>query len=142
LGKVWANRIAERERAVFQRDLESFKSELAKVSEDWRDALTRKRNVYGQVAGTMRVFLASSRTPTVVEKDAFLLSFDHAVLWASEDVAQALVDFLNQSVRNASKPGSVTNEQFKDGYRACLNAMRRDCGYPNTRIDYPVLTFN
>jgi hypothetical protein len=89
----------------------------------------------------MRVFLSGGKQATDDQKRDFLIAFDQACLWASEDVALALVEFLQLSVRNTSEPGSVSNEQFKDGYRACLVAMRRDCGFPETKLKYPVVTF-
>jgi hypothetical protein len=140
LGKVWADRLALAERKVFEKDIESYRNELNKLAEERRDALIRKRDVYRDVVRTMRIHLAGS-SPSADAKDAFLLAFDLAVLWASEDVAQSLVDFLNMNVVNSAKPGSITNEQFKDAYRNCVNSMRRDCGFPTTKVDYPVLTF-
>jgi hypothetical protein len=121
--------------------LEAYKSELELLSNEHRDALTRKRDVYGRVATFMRVFLTGGKQATDDQKRDFLIAFDQACLWASEDVALALVEFLQLSVRSTSEPGSVTNEQFKEGYRACLVAMRRDCGFPETTLKYPVVTF-
>jgi hypothetical protein len=141
LGKVWANRIADAERARFARELEGYKNELQRLSEERRDGLTRKRDIYAQVATSMRVFLAAGRSASDAEKRDFLKAFDQAALWASEDVAKALGNFLAQSTRNANQPGSVSNDEFKDAYRACLNAMRRDCGFPDTTFNYPVITF-
>ena len=89
----------------------------------------------------MRVFLASARPSSEEEKRNFLEAFDLAALWASEDVAAALSSFLELSVRNANQSGSVSNEVFKDAYRVCLTAMRRDCGFPDTKFKYPVITF-
>ena len=121
--------------------LEAYKSELEILSNEHRDALTRKRDVYGSVATSMRVFLAGGRQATDQKKGDFIIAFDQAYLWASEDVVDALEDFLQLSVRSTSEPGSVSNEEFKDGYRACLIAMRRDCGFPDTNLRYPVLSF-
>jgi hypothetical protein len=141
LGKVWATRIADAERARFSRDLESYKSDLQHLSEERRDALTRKRDVYGRVAASMRVFLAGGQHATDAEKREFLVAFDQATLWASEEVATTLGHFLEQSTRGTAQPGSVSNDEFKNAYRACLIAMRRDCGFPDTKFHYPVVTF-
>lgn len=141
LGKVWATRIAETERARFAREFENYRNELQQLSDERRDALSRKRDVYGKVAASMRVFLAGSRPASDAEKRDFLLAFDQAALWASENVVTTLGFFLEQSIRNTNQPGSVTNQEFKDAYRACLNAMRRDCGFPDTTFNYPVVTF-
>jgi hypothetical protein len=142
LGKVWANRIADAERARFSQELEGYRAQLQRLADEHRDALTRKRDIYARIATSMRVFLASRTPASDAQKAKFLAAFDLAALWASEEVATTLADFLNLSVRSANNPGTVTNVEFKDAYRACLNAMRRDCGFPGTAFNYPVVTFH
>lgn len=141
LGKVWATRIADAERARFSKELEGYRNELQRLLDERRDALIRKRDIYERLASSMRVFLASGKSTSDEERREFLAAFDRAALWASEEVALALSSFLQYSVRSVSHPDTVTNEKFKDEYRACLNAMRRDCGFPDTKFSYPVLTF-
>ena len=80
LGKVWATRIADAERARFARELEGYKSELQQLLEDRRDALARKRDIYGRVVASMRVFLAGGRPASDADKQEFLLGFDQAAL--------------------------------------------------------------
>jgi hypothetical protein len=141
LGTVWATRMADAERARFARELEGFRHELRQLADEQSDALTRKRDMYARLATTMRVFLSSAKPASTEDKREFLAALDLAALWASEDVAAALSSFLEHSVRNTNQPGSVSNEEFKNAYRACLNAMRKDCGFPNTRFSYPVVAF-
>lgn len=141
LGKVWATRIADAERARFPKELEEYRNELQCLSDEQRDALTRKRDIYARLATSMRVFLASGKSTSDEDRKEFWTAFDLAALWASEEVALALYSFLQCSERSVSQPGTVTNDMFKDEYRACLNAMRRDCGFPATKFSYPVLTF-
>jgi hypothetical protein len=124
LGKVWASRIAEAERARFSRDIEGYKNDLRQLSEERRDALTRKRDIYARLAVSMRVFLAAKKPSSDDEKREFLMAFDQAALWASEEVAQTLSIFVECSIRNTRQPGSVSNDELKNAYRACLNAMR------------------
>ena len=83
LGKVWATPIADADRARFSQELENYKSDLRHLSEERRDALTRKRDVYAQVATSMRVFLAVGRRASDDEKREFLVAFDQATLWGS-----------------------------------------------------------
>ena len=141
LGKVWATRFADAERARFSTELERYRNELHQLTEERLDALTRKRDIYARLTTSMRVFLASGKPASETEKQDFLSAFDLAALWASEDVAKALASFLEHSVRNTNQPGTVSNEEFKNAYRGCLNAMRRDCGFPQTEFSYPVVTF-
>jgi len=121
--------------------LEAYRSELELLSEERRDALTRKRDVYGRVASSMRVFLSSGAPSTEDEKREFMAAFDQGFLWASEDVGKSLVDFLQLSTRHSADPRSVSNDEFKDAYRECLIAMRRDCGFADTKLKYPVVSF-
>jgi hypothetical protein len=141
LGKVWATRIADAERARLAKDVEGYRSELQHLLDDRRDALTRKRDIYARLVTSMRVFLGGSRSVSPDEKQAFLEAFDHASLWASEEVAATLVRFLETSVRHSHQPGAVSVDEFKNAYRACVESMRRDCGFPNTAIRYPVVQF-
>jgi hypothetical protein len=142
LGKVWATRLADEERARFQTELERYRNELQQLAEERRDALVRKRDVYGKVAVAMRIFLDDvSVNEKQAEKAKFYEAFDHASLWASEEVAQALYAFITLLVRHTADPKAVANDQLKNAYRDCLNAMRRDCGFPDTQFNYPVVTF-
>src|SRR5690349_20226725 len=68
LGKVWAIRIADEERARFSRELEAFKNELHQLAEERQDARIRKRDMYARIATSMRVFLASAHPATETEK--------------------------------------------------------------------------
>ena len=141
LGKVWATRIADAEKAKFAEDLERYRNELHQLAEERQDALTRKRDVYGRLAASMRVFLRTGTASTAEDKRAFETAFDHAALWASEEVAKTIGSFLELSTRHTADRASVSNDEFKDAYRSCMNAMRRDCGFPDTTFNYPVVTF-
>jgi hypothetical protein len=142
LGKVWATRIADAERSRLAKEVEGYKTELQQLVEDRRDALTRKRDMYARLVTSMRVFLGGGRVVSSDEKRAFLEALDHASLWASEEVVASLGRFLEASVRHTNNPGSVSNDDFKNAYRACVEAMRRDCGFPDTTFKYPVIQFD
>jgi hypothetical protein len=142
LGKIWADRIATSERARFTKELEGYKSELQHLLEDRRDALSRKRDVYAKLVTSMRVFIGGRRNVSDDEKRAFLEAFDHASLWASEEVTEQLAHFLEISVRITNQAGSISNDEFKNAYRACVVAIRRDCGFPETKFTYPVVQFD
>lgn len=141
LGKVWADRIARIEQARFAREIEGYKTELQGLAEERRDALTRKRDVYGKLIASMRVFQAGGQPASIDDKSAFLLAFDQAALWASEDVSHAVGLFIDGLVHNAQRPGSVTADEMTKRYAECVNAMRRDTGFPNTTFVYRVVTF-
>ena len=86
-------RVADAERPRFAKELEGYKSELQHLVEDRRDAVTRKRDVYARLVTSMRVFVGGPRTVSAREKQAFLEAFDHASLWAWEEVTECWVDF-------------------------------------------------
>ena len=121
--------------------LEAYKSELTQLGNASRDALTRKRDVYDRVGSSMRVFLSGSAPKTEQDKQTFMSTFDVAFLWASEEVGERLVAFVQLSTQHTADPKSVTNDQFKDAYRECLMAMRRDCGFADSKLRYPVVIF-
>lgn len=141
LGRVWASRLAEAEKARFAKDVEGYKSELQQLAEERKDGLVRKRDVYGKLIASMRVFQAGSRPANEVERREFLLAFDQASIWASEPVAQALGSFVDAVVHNAQRAGTVSNDELTRRYAECVNAMRRDSGFPETTFVYRVVTF-
>lgn len=118
LGKVWASRIMEREKAELSksieenkaeltRSIERDKAELAKFQEEHRsellelssqrqDALNRKRDIYTQLATAMRVLLKGSVKPEQQEADKrnFLDAYDRGYIWASEPVILAIRDLI------------------------------------------------
>lgn len=118
LGKVWASRIMEAEKAELSKSIETLKAELtrsleeekaklAKAHEYYRtelqelshqrqDALNRKRDVYTRLAGALRVFLQTEEDKDRIEenKRAFLMAYDEAYVWAAEEVVSAVGSFI------------------------------------------------
>jgi len=142
LGKVWATRIAQAEKARFANDLETYKAELGQLASDRADALTRKRDIYGGLVTSMRVFSGTPGSASPAAQREFNAAYDQASLWASEEVAHAVGLLLDLLVKNSASPGAVSNDALKDAYRKCVGAMRRDCGFPDTTFSYRVVTFS
>jgi len=118
LGKVWASRILERERAELNRSVETTKaelirsiehekaaltafleehrSELQELSSQRLDALNRKRDVYSRLATKMRILLRANLDPKRQEEEkwAFLAAYDEGYIWASEAVVAAVRDLI------------------------------------------------
>jgi len=129
LGRIWATRIMEREKAALITSLETMKAELtrsierekaemAKFHETHRselqelstrrqDALNRKRDVYAELATKMRILLRANMTPQQQEqgKWAFLDAYDKGYLRASEPVITAIGNL----IENAKKKAVVDN---------------------------------
>lgn len=130
LGKAVAERTARKETAAIQRETAAF-----------QDALVRRRDVYCDIACTMRVFLTGSHPSTPDDKRAFLRAYDIAYLWASRDVVSSLNAFLEQVVIPDGGELSSTQEERKRAYAAALSAMRMDSGHEEAPVDYRVVQF-
>jgi hypothetical protein len=169
LGRVWASRIMEREKAELTRSIEREKAELAKFHEAHRnelqelssqrqDALNRKRDVYTQLATTLRVILTAKVDQKQQEenKRAFLAAYDSGFIWASEPVIMAVRDLLDTLTKKASadeqlkqSPSNaalIAESRRLDGeagalYRLCMLEMRKDSGFPNSSAEYRLISF-
>ena len=141
LGKVWANRIADRERATFAKDLEQYRHQLSELAAHQQDALVRRRDVYAALSTSMRVLLGSGQAATDEQKREFLRAYDQSCLWASEGVADAIGELLDGMKTNVAAPGTVSQARLQDLYASCILAMRRDSGFPATGLNYRVVRF-
>lgn len=133
LGKAWADRQVER-----------FKNEL----EGEKDLLTRRRNVYAELANAMRVFQSSQREWSDEERaergNRFLKAYDEACLWASEPVIGAVGKFLDLVLVDNRQHGQTlgTEGHKKEAYAACMDEMRRDSGFSDTEFEYRIVGFD
>ena len=119
LGRVWASRILEREKADLSRSIETTKAELTRSIESDKaaltafldehrselqqlaterfDALNRRRDVYARLATKMRILLRADMADAQRESDkwAFLAAYDEGFIWASERVTAAVRDLID-----------------------------------------------
>ena len=142
LGRVWAERIAERERAKFARDLEQYRSELSELVAHRQDFVIRRRAVYTSLATSLRVFLGSPQPATDEEKRTFLRAYDESCLWSTDEVAETVGVLLDALRANFVSPGSIPQPQLQDLYGGCILAMRRDSGFRETNLKYRVVRFD
>lgn len=126
LGGVWAKRIIATEEAQEARA---------------QELLIRRRDVYSKIAVSMRVFLTSSTRSDKQQQQAFLAAYDEAALWAPDSVMNPIGGLLDQIKENAQTRGKHSEETLQASYAACLSAMRRDCGHPETKFRYRVVAF-
>lgn len=140
LGKVWATRLAENERAKHALELESFRNQLSELTSARRDLLMRQREVYTRIATAMRVFLDNGAN-TPEERADFLSAYDEFCLWASENPVQAIAEFLDLVKCNTAMPGTVNQEELRSAYERCMTEMRKDAGFPDTNVVYRVVGF-
>ena len=126
LGKVWANRLIEKDKLIASKDME---------------ATRRKRDVYSRLAINMRVFLAGHDITKDDRRLKFLDTYDEAFLWASDEVIEQIGQFLDLIEKDTSKPSSVPMPDKRKTYAKCLTAMRKDVGYPKTAANYRLVSF-
>lgn len=126
LGGVWASRILESERASHAQELE---------------ILVRRRNIYANLATTLRVFLKPHDAKASDGREKFLAAYDEASLWAPDAVMNAVGSLLDLVKRNTAALGSVPQEDLQAAYELCIIEMRRDSGFPNTSYKYRIVSF-
>lgn len=126
LGKVWASRLIESNKAKVTADLEH---------------LSRKRDIYAKVAVNLRVFISSNEINKTDRKELFLEAYDEAYLWASTEVVQELGNFIDLLTKDVANPGSISNSDKKLSYAKCLHAMRQDSGHNDLEQVYRVASF-
>jgi hypothetical protein len=80
LGGVWASRILESERASHAQELE---------------ILVRRRNIYANLATTLRVFLKPHDAKASDGREKFLAAYDEASLWAPDAVMNVVGSLLD-----------------------------------------------
>jgi hypothetical protein len=106
LGKIWADRLIDRERAKLKSD---------------EEALVRKRDVYAKLAINMRVFLNSHELTKSDRREKFLEAYDEAYIWASQDVIEAMDKFIELIQENTAMPDSVPEQERRVlMLRACM----------------------
>lgn len=126
LGGIWANRILENEREASARE---------------HELLIRRRNVYAKLAISLRIFLRRHDQIAPDNREKFLEAYDEASLWAPDEVMNEIGKFLDLNKQNVETPGAVEQKVQQEAYAKCINAMRRDCGFPKTKFCYRVVSF-
>jgi hypothetical protein len=131
-------------KAWLDRQLERLKNEL----EGEMDLLTRRRDVYAELANAMRVFQRSQRQWSAEERtergNRFLKAYDEACLWASEPVIETVGVFLDLVLVDERSHGQTkgTEERKQKAYAACMEEMRKDSGFSNTGFKYRIVGFD
>lgn len=162
LGKVWANRIMQVDRAKYEKELEHLRSELRRTTDTEierlrhsqhaeMDVLIRRRKIYEQAIVSLRIFLTSA--PILTEEDQkklledkkkFLAAFDLCYLWASDSVISSLEVLITLIQQNTESLGSIAQKRLREAYSNSIIELRKDAGFLETKIKpetYPVVSF-
>jgi hypothetical protein len=126
LGGVWAARILETERLTGMRE---------------QELLIRRRNVYTKLSISLRVFLSATTRSNADDQKRFLEAYDEAALWAPDDVMNSIGHLLDLIQTNTAIRGSVTENELQLAYSTSITAIRKDCGFPNSKFNYRVVSF-
>jgi hypothetical protein len=105
------------------------------------DALGRRREVYASLATNIRVLMSSTRPASEDEKRGFLAAVDLAYVWADEPVVGALNSVLDLLVRHTKGDATITQAELRDGLKRCMVQIRRHSGFPNTSVEFPLVSF-
>jgi hypothetical protein len=139
VGQRWATRNAQAHQAKLEAELDRVRAELERGTAAVVDALTRRREVSARLAASLRVLLSGTMPGGPEQKIALLSAYDVACLWAAEPVAEAVGELLD--LVRVTEVHSVPQEQIRAAYSKCMDAMRRDCGFPSTTFRYRLVTF-
>lgn len=143
LGRTWVD---QQLKLRTNQQLERARSDL----QGEMDALVRRRDVYASLAHAMRVFQRNDededQEKRLQRRRQFLRAYDEVCLWGSEPVVNQLgelLDIVRTDVEaEANAIDSVQHDYRKiQAYQACMDAMRRDSGFPNTSFQYRVVDF-
>lgn len=126
LGGVWAARILETERLTGARE---------------QELLVRRRNIYAKLSVSLRVFLSVRTHTSFDDQKKFLEAYDEATLWATDDVMNSLGHLLDLIRKNTASRGSIAEQELQIAYTSVIEAMRKDCGFPDTKFQYRVVSF-
>ncbi|VTU35778.1 hypothetical protein H4CHR_03745 [Variovorax sp. PBS-H4] len=129
----------ERIKAQQTAEIERLKADLQAEG----SATERRRKVYEEMCGALRVFVAGhGNSPEA--KDRFHAAYAAAWLWASDSTLTALHHFMKLQAEHAASPGTVGQELLKAAYAEAVLAMRKDAGFSVTNIgasDYQFVQF-
>ncbi|QBC44560.1 hypothetical protein [Iodobacter fluviatilis] len=126
LGGVWAARILETERLTGARE---------------QELLVRRRNVYTKLSISLRVFLSAATRNNTDDQKRFLEAYDEAALWAPDDVMNPIGHLLDLIKANSAARGSVSENELQIAYSSSITAMRKDCGFPDSKFNYRFVSF-
>jgi hypothetical protein len=121
--------IVEEVKAAHAADIERLKSTLsgeAQVTE-------RRRRVYEEMCSALRVFV-EGHVKTDDAKSKFHVAYATAWLWASDEALVELNRFIALQRQHGANPTSVPQQQLKTSYAEVVLAMRRDAGFPSTKV--------
>lgn len=121
---------------------QSYQANLDKVAADEFDLLIRRREVYSRLIKSMRVFLSSKVLATTDEKNEFLRSYDECCLWAPDDVLAAIGEFLDSNIQISKGQETVEQKDYKKTYTNCIEKIRQDSGFKDTKFEYRFVNFS
>jgi hypothetical protein len=123
-------RVVEGVKATHVAEIERFKADLASEAK----AVERRRQVYEEICGAMRVFIAGHEQ-SAEAKSRFHSAYATAWLWASDDAVRELNRFIALQSLHSTDPTAVSQSQLKAAYVATVLAMRKDAGFNHTAIE-------
>lgn len=110
--------------------IETVKSSIINTNKN----LEKKRETYEKIVISLKIF-QEGNNQSQEEKENFLKTYPTSWLWGSDDVLNALNDFLELQIQRSRNPSSITQEVLKKSYSNIILNMRKDVGFNETEID-------
>lgn len=137
---------------------QNFVSELQKNREEELDLIYRRREVYGRLIKSMRVFLQKgdpTEKSTEDKKNEFLAAYDEMYIWAPDKVLKAVNDIVKlkriwaakkheaqEAYEELSKEDILALQiKYRELHKVCLKYIRQDCGFKKTEFEYSYVNF-
>lgn len=112
------------------------------------DLLIRKREVYARLVKSMRVFIETEEPEGDDLKDKlkdaqrfFLEAYDESCIWATNDVIEAIGEFLDLMAKNDHKSNSVDQSDIAKSYKNSIEEIRKDAVSEEATVNYRFVNF-
>ena len=105
--------------------------------------LEKRRDVYERISNSLRIFI-SGHSSSKSEKENFHTAYSACWLWAPDPIIEKLNIFLEMQISIATTPNSYSQKEIKEVYSKLILEMRKDVGFPSTKIletDYSFVQF-
>ena len=102
--------------------------------------LEKRRGIYERISNSLRIFI-SGHASSEKEKEMFHTAYSACWLWAPDTIIEKLNEFLKIQQAIVTDPKSYSQEQMKQVYGEIILGMRKDVGFPSTKMEETSYSF-
>lgn len=147
VGKIWANKFLESEKAKHSHDLEALRSDLAAMREQQSRKLNDRMEVYRDIASIVADMLAefdlAEEKKQALTSEAFdrfnrnrMIAYGRLALMAPQSLMDKFDGLCDQLLSAGNGETPYVFSEIREHCLACLNEMRKDLGFDNSEITY------